>query len=106
MAEETAAISTLFEKHDAHGRRLSELEANQKLVDFRLAQNDKNFARYLDESRRSHAELLTTLKAHSADVKTVLEAHHRQTGIRDVLRWAIPVVISLIGVIAAVKGLT
>lgn len=106
MAEENAAINTLFEKHDQHGRRLSELEANQKLVDFRLAQSEKNFARYMDETRKSHATLLTTLEGHAGDVRKVLEAHHRQTGVRDVLRWAIPVVISLIGVIAAVKGLT
>jgi len=101
MTEQPTAHKSLWDKIDAHGQRISNLEANEKLADFRLKSQERRMDQLLEHSAQQHGALQSELKEYNKQVSTIIKEQHKRIGADNFVQYATPAAISFLGLLLA-----
>lgn len=96
-------IRELYKRTDEHGRAITELTAEQRVMASQIVAHERRFDRIMRDSAESRAEILAKLDANQQRTEQALEGRWKASGAWELIYKGLPIVIALGALVAAVK---
>lgn len=91
-----------WSKHDDLKNVVHELDARVVFVEREIEAQDRRMERFIRESERGRAEIISRIDMHAKDVKCLAEHHNQRKGVERFTRTITPMVLSAIAILVAI----
>lgn len=92
--------SPIWLRSDEHSRKLTQIEIDVAVHKSKIDTHDTQIAQIAKDSSERHGQLVALLAAGSEKMDTIIADYNQQLGASRSMRFALPVLISIIAILA------
>jgi hypothetical protein len=95
MVEDSASMQTVFKRLDEHTGKISKLEEQSTLADYRLNIVERDTAQTNMQIKTTEGLVMQSIKLQGEKLDALIAEQHRQEGAKNAVRW-IPTIVQLL----------